>query len=410
MFKRKSVFSVLIFTLFLCFNLVSCGGGDSGTPPPSYHKMFITSATGTGDLSTWPAYLASGSSAIGIAAGDAICQKLATDAGLSGTYKAWLSTSTVDAYCHIQGYEDTIANSCGQGTLPVAAGPWVRTDGNPFADTIDKLVNNEQVFTPLKYDEHGSLVTGAVIFTGTNPDGALSTGYYPASPYSCSDWTDSDINYYSAVGSSSGATTWWTNTGGGSCGDTNHLICMQTGTGPALPARTIPAGAKRVFVTADYHPADLSSWSGASGSGITAGDAICQSRAAASPLSIPNPAKFKAWLSDGSTNAKDRFALTAGPWYRLDGIKVADSIADLTDGTIFTAISYSDQGTYLGWYAAWTGTDASGIKTANNCNNWGNGTSGNGHIGSTSETSTGWTSEYDYGCNNGGVLYCFEDN
>jgi hypothetical protein len=33
MFKRKSVFSVLIFALFLCFNLVSCGGGGGDVLP-----------------------------------------------------------------------------------------------------------------------------------------------------------------------------------------------------------------------------------------------------------------------------------------------------------------------------------------------------------------------------------------
>ena len=50
-------------------------------------------------------------------------------AGLPGIYKAWLSSRTTDAYCHIQGYDGyTISDNCGQGaTLPMAAGPWERT-------------------------------------------------------------------------------------------------------------------------------------------------------------------------------------------------------------------------------------------------------------------------------------------
>ena len=200
-------------------------------------------------------------------------------------------------------------------------GPWMRTDGNPFADTIDKLVgyaNNGQVFTPPQYDENHNLVASASIFTATYQDGTKNTDF---SNTTCVDWS-SNASAFVWVGDSSSTSQQWTSAAGGNCSITNHLICMQTGVGPALPSRSIPAGAKQVFITSDFHDANLSGWPGAVGSGIAAGDAICQDRATTKGL--PNANKFKAWLSDGSTDAITRLTFN-GPWYRLDGIKVADS-------------------------------------------------------------------------------------
>jgi len=49
---------------------------------------FVTSVTGTADLGSWP----EAGSAVGAAAGNAICRTLAADAGLqnAGTFIAWL--------------------------------------------------------------------------------------------------------------------------------------------------------------------------------------------------------------------------------------------------------------------------------------------------------------------------------
>ena len=350
-------------------------------------KVFVTSATGTGNLSTWT----DAGGHTGVAAGDAICQARATAAGLTGTYKAWLSDSTADAYCHIQGYTGTVVGLCGQGTLPVAAGPWVRTnDGYPFADTIDKLVNNGQVFAPVRYDETGTLVTGAY-FTGTYVDGKLWAS-------ACSDWSTSINTSSAAVGFSYGATGWWTCAGTNQCNYSSRLLCFQTGTGGALPSLTPPALSKKVFVTSTIHKGDLGS--------LTNADAICQTRAAAG--SVPNAAKFKAWLSNSTTNAIDR--LSENSWYRLDGVKVADSKADLADGSLFTAISLDETGVYVDNHAVWSGTDQYGIKTADNCSNWTSNTTGTGMMGGTSSANYYWTNWYGENCNQSAALYCFEDN
>jgi len=61
----------------------------------------------------------------GLAGADAICNQHAGDAGLPGTYVAWLSTTTVDA-------RDRLAGARG----------FVRPDGLPFADTVDDALTH----------------------------------------------------------------------------------------------------------------------------------------------------------------------------------------------------------------------------------------------------------------------------
>jgi hypothetical protein len=62
------------------------------------------------------------SSVGGLDGGDALCNAEAADAGLPGTYVAYLSTSAVDAI-------DRIGGSRG----------WVRPDGRPFVDRPEDL-------------------------------------------------------------------------------------------------------------------------------------------------------------------------------------------------------------------------------------------------------------------------------
>ena len=425
--KKSFLFQMTILSaVFFSFLIIAgCGGGGggavesggSGGSAAAPKVVFVTSASGTGNLGSWAVAIIAGQTAGGLAAGDAICQNMASAAHLPGTYRAWLSTSTTDAYCHIQGYDGfkiSDASGCGQSSMPTAAGPWVRTDGHPFADTIDKLIINKQVFAPVRYDQYGMLVLDDY-YTGTYDDGTVATG-----PNTCSDWTYgiNDASHYAEVGTGYGATGWWTGGGVTGCANSFRLLCMQTGTGGPLPAITAPALSKKVFVTVDTllygGNGDLSSWPDAGGkTGIDAGDAICQARASFAGLA--NAAKFKAWLSDDTHNAINRLALDGGPWYRLDGVKVAENITALKTVPLFTAISYSETGVYLDDYNVWTGTDASGNKTTNNCHNWGSSdgdpiTGYKGYVGGTNTSDGMWTHWYDSTCNQNSPIYCFEDN
>jgi hypothetical protein len=399
MVAMKKTYSLIVFLVFVNFILSSCSNSNNSV------TVFVTSASGTGNLSQWPDALAV--SATGVAAGDAVCQARATAAGLSGTFVAWLSDSTTDAYCHVQGHTGTVALNCGQSSLPVAAGPWVRTDGYPFANTIDKLVKNGQVYTPVRYDETGTLVTNFLYFTGTASSGAATAN-------TCSGWTDNTNSSNTTFGSSDGTTYFWTSYSYTGCSVMDHLLCFQTGTGGSLPSLTIPASAKKVFVTSITGIGNLSSWTDAGGNtGIDAGDAICQARAIAA--GITNATSFKAWLSDSTNSAIDHVtagATTDGPFYRLDGVKIADNKAALINATsLFTAITRDETGAYNN-NPVWTGTSPSGVLTTNqNCVDWTSNLSGdNGTSGIEIESNSGWTTWSSVACNGKAALYCFEDD
>ena len=406
--SKKFLFYLLILTLFLTFNLLSCGGDDDGfivVPEKSELKVFVTSASGTGDLTSWTAYTASGSSATGLEAGDAICQYLAKEAGLSGTFRAWLSDTDTDAYCHLHGRTGKKADNCGGTSLPKPYGPWVRMDGFPFGETIDIITSDTgQIYAPVQFDEKGNTLINRHYFTDTD-----DTGARPAySSGSCSNWSSQIGSGNSATtGRSTHTTKGWTDSGGVGCDGVWRLLCMQIGRGPALPSH-ISAG-KKAFITSRGGSGNLSTWTGATGSGIAAGDAICQSLATAAGLA--NADKFKAWLSDSSTDAIDRFAYN-GPWVRIDGVKIADNKSDLTDGLLFSPINQTEEGHYRTNYGVWTGTEKNGGKSANNCNNWtSDDSSGSlkGLRGVAYTADSYWTEAISNNCNTMQWLYCFED-
>jgi len=361
--------------------------------------VFVTKTTGTANLGSWP----DAGGKTGLAAGDAICQARAAAAGLTGTFKVWLSDDTTDAYCHIHNLTGKKSANCGQTTLPVTAGPWIRTDGYPFSGTIDKILTySGQIYTPVRFDEYGSLVylPPTNYFTGTDPDGVLTLT-------SCSNWTN--VNTMTAFGDVNATTAGWTYLMSTSCAATARLLCMQTGAGVPLPA--FQSAGKKVFMTSVIGNGNMSSWPGAGGkSGLLAADSVCQTRAIASGVT----GTFKAWLSDGYTNAINRFN-SNGPWVRLDGVKVADNKTDLADRSIFTSINLTELGAYIGGnWPVWTGSDDNGLATAATvCNNWTDATASfSGTMGYPNHAGDGWsyfsgnTMQCSY---TSGHLYCFED-
>jgi hypothetical protein len=359
--------------------------------------VFITSTSGSGDLSEWSD--AGGNT--GLAAADAICQGRATAANLAGTFKAWLSDTTDDAYCRIHGLTGKRSANCGQATLPVSAGPWIRTDGFPFSDTLAQIQANNRVFAPARYDESGVLVTDyEYYFTNTTNYGILNTG--PTVTTACQDWTSSGGSIWS--GSTAMTSGGWTEGGLGDCGGPNGLLCMEVGPGPALPS--FASAGKIAFITPAWGTGDLSLRSGATGTGLAAADSHCQSLAVASGLT----GTFKAWLSDSSIDAADRFT-SNGPWVRPDGVTVAATKADLAVGQLFAPINQTPSGTYLLNSHAWTGSFDNGTTTGDNCSDWTDGTAGsNGDFG-ISTANTWWQNMgFAQSCDNAYMrFYCFED-
>ncbi len=347
---------------------------------PVLRRAFVTSTTHAGDLG-------------GLAGADAICQQRAAEALLPNAtgFVAWLSDSATDAYCHVHGLASTRAANCGLAELPVAAGPWVRVDGFPFAARIDEaLEGGDRVLAPLHLDEDGVLVPiHAYVLTATSTLGER----HPSSLAPCDDWTSTDGG--TSAGASWATTASWLSTGGWSCATPAHLACLETGPAPPLPPYR--SGGALAFVTSSSHLGSLG--------GLAGGDAICQGLATAAGL--PAPESFLAWLSDGTTDVRDRLTHD-GPWIRIDGVRIADGQSDLLDGTLHAPINVDESGQYLARHWAWTGTAPAGVNTTQDCADW---TSEEeiGGYGIVNYANPLWTDYSSGTCGESRHLYCLSD-
>jgi hypothetical protein len=123
--------------------------------------VFVTEQEFTGDLG-------------GLQGADDKCQAAASNAGLSGTYKAWLSDSSTSVAARF--------------VNPV--GPYVLTDGNQIAGSWADLTDGG-LARPIDINERGVNTVGFSVWTYTIADGsAVSSGD------NCSNWTlsGSDIS------------------------------------------------------------------------------------------------------------------------------------------------------------------------------------------------------------------------
>ncbi|MGH9464711.1 MAG: hypothetical protein ACRD0X_03630 [Thermoanaerobaculia bacterium] len=149
-----------------------------GPPLPDFaqsgRRAFVTSATGSGDLASWPE---ADPGASGIEAGDSICRNLALLAGFeeAATFKAWLSDTLVAA-------PDRFVHD----------GRWVRPDGVIPAAGIADLTDG-LLFTSINVTEQGNYLGNHGVWTGTEDSGLPR-------PDHCSDWTDGTAKVSGAFG------------------------------------------------------------------------------------------------------------------------------------------------------------------------------------------------------------------
>jgi hypothetical protein len=145
----------------------------------------------------------------GLEGADAICNDLASEAGLPGTYMAWLSDTT----------------SSPATRFPTkSTGPYVRTDTIPVAWNWDHLLGGELI-VPIDRNEAGALIsTNRETWTNTSPDGTLGS----TDPnLVCDNWT-SDLNGQSGgVGETNQLNDQWTASHSDPCNATWRLYCFQ---------------------------------------------------------------------------------------------------------------------------------------------------------------------------------------
>jgi len=279
------------------------------------------------------------------------------------------------------------------------------TSVDGFADTLVELLNpNYKVYAPLWMDENGNLVSeNAEVWTGTSQFGVVSLD-------NCTDWTTASSGI-ARYGSSSQTGTSWTSWGGGNCnGRTGRLYCLQTGPGNPINLPGPPASDDLIaFVAPVGGSADFSQspYAAPGKVGHAAADSICNFHAAAA--THPQADQFKAWLSAGGVNARDRFNRD-GPWYRPDGFLIAASMADLTDGLLLTSINQDISGNRLDQGTVWTGSKPDGtVDFTNHCSSW-QSAAGNGLFASLTAASGFWSelnvATCDYAA---AMLYCLSD-
>ncbi len=305
-------------------------------PPPNI--AFVTSSTHTGNLG-------------GLVGADAICQARAQANALPGSYRAWLSTATVDAI-------DRLGTASG----------WVRTDGRPFVNSRSDLAN-ARIFYPLLLNERGSPEVNDAVWTGTSSNGTANTS-------TCTNWTSAVDTASGSFGFGEYGTGAWTQNGGGLCSTTNHLYCFginYTATVAPPPVTAV----RRAFVSnAPWLP----------NSGLASADALCNSEASAASL----PGTYRALIATATATAASRFSTVGNPWARVDDVLLAPTAANFlaSTGTHWLAplsVSanrfYSQNRTWAGApNLTTTGTAPTGLSTS--CQNWSSASATSyGHVG-----------------------------
>ncbi len=173
--------------------------GD-GSVTPGRKRMFVTTKQFTGNLK------AEGGGIDGLTSGDAICNREAGQARLPGTFRAWLSTSTVAAKDHV-----------------AAVGPWFQVDGTeafPSASPVDG-----PRWFPNVTAEGKVLFNFDEAWTGTGSDGKRSLD-----GSACRDWTSDAVGELGSVGAISSSSEWTakviaptTN----ACNEPAHIYCFE---------------------------------------------------------------------------------------------------------------------------------------------------------------------------------------
>jgi hypothetical protein len=301
------------------------GGGDDGGglpgdgPNAGANRAFVTAGTVTG------------ATLGGLAGADAVCQDEAKTGGLSGTYLAFLSSSTTAAH-------DRFAASRG----------WVRPDGEPLFDTIDDLLAGK-LFMPLDLDASGT-TTRAYVLTGTGLDGKVDTNYT-----TCNDWTG-------GTGPAMAGTTEYPPPDliyGNSAGCTmqQHLYCLEVGHSVAVAPHAVAGRIAFLSKTAAL-------------SGIAGLDNQCESDAVAAGLPA---ATYIAAVATTTTTILSRITTDARPWIRVDGTQITTDGASLFgSGYLMSYIDQDAAGSYLNHVNTWTGASAPNAvgTTTTTCADW----------------------------------------
>lgn len=186
--------SIFIISIqFLCFNVSAVLAQEASPAPMSF---FVTSEAHSGNLG-------------GIAGADAICQKLASAAGVGDrTWRAYLSTHGTPEQPAVNA-RDRIGN-----------GPWYNAKGVMIAPSLADLHGDIQRDSNLLYrdtalTDKGELVNGRIRPDGTNNEHDMLTGSdshgraFPAgADLTCHNWTYDGADGSAMIGHHDRQSSW----------------------------------------------------------------------------------------------------------------------------------------------------------------------------------------------------------
>jgi hypothetical protein len=316
----------------------------------------------------------------GLDGADRACQDRARAGGLPGTFKAWLSTSTVDA----------------RSRFSVARG-WIRPDRRPFADTIPALVDGQMYYPPRLNEAGGDVVAAdgdVLVATGTLPDGTRATD-------TAADWTSTAALY--AVGGPAATNEDWTGNRGTAPGTAQaRLYCLAVDQNTPLAIPRFPG--RLAFLSAgSFSPA----------TGESMADQMCDMEAHLNG----HAGTFLALLATRVHSAAGLFDLTGPTWVRLDGVPWLERGQDLATGALLTSLNVAfptggSQPLYIAYAPVWSGTANPGQPSATpdqDCTDW-SASSGTGTFGWSSYSDGSAFKFNALACNDPTVprLYCLE--
>jgi hypothetical protein len=149
-------------------------------------RVFVTSASFTGSLG-------------GLSGADARCDAAARQAGVRGSFTAWLSDIVIDARERIPGN-----------------GPWYRMDRSTVLFVSKAQLESEPNAAIDMTEQGGPVAAGTAVWTGTNNGGTRSFSV-------CDNWTEFQSAGRVGVVSTAG----WTASGSISCSERARLYCFE---------------------------------------------------------------------------------------------------------------------------------------------------------------------------------------
>ena len=184
--------------------------GDSGDTGDAAQGAADASVEMDADLTRKRLFLTSETyDGAGAGGGDQSCINLAADAGLGGTWAAWLSKGL--------GAEKSAAGRMAW------KGPWYDlTRKNIVIAAPDQDGGAFPAPTrPIAWTQTGDTLTTAHVWTGTTADGTTAAGSL------CGTWSDNSATKFGVFGVLDIGPSWTRATGADPCSSSNHLYCFE---------------------------------------------------------------------------------------------------------------------------------------------------------------------------------------